>query len=265
VLRILSALVLLPVLLGAIWWSFWTTFALGMVFAALAFVEYADLTAKIGARVPRTLAGVATIGAAAAMAWPGMPGGILIDVALLSALVVISATAVSASVQSRPAVVEAAMSIFPALYLGLPIGAIVALRDVPGTEALLLLVAVVILSDTGQYYTGRLFGRRPLAPSISPGKTVEGAIGGLVAGAAAAMLIGRWWLPAVAPLPRALLGATVAAAGIAGDLFESQLKRNAGVKDSSSLIPGHGGILDRIDSWLFAGPIYYVLVRYVLL
>jgi phosphatidate cytidylyltransferase len=68
----------------------------------------------------------------------------------------------------------------------------------------------------------------------------------------------------VAPLARALLGATVAAAGSAGDLFESQLKRSAGVKDSSSLIPGHGGVLDRIDSWLFAGPIYYVLVRYVL-
>jgi phosphatidate cytidylyltransferase len=264
VLRILSALVLLPVLLGAIWWSFWTTFALGIVAAALAFVEYVALAGRIGARVPKTLAGVATLAAAAAMAWPGMPGGILIDVALLSAVVVISASALSAPAGSRPAVVEAATSIFPALYIGLPIGAIVALRDAPGTEALLLLVAVVILSDTGQYYTGRLFGTRPLAPSISPGKTVEGAIGGFVAGAAAAMIIGRWWLSAVGPLPRALLGATVAAAGIAGDLFESQLKRNAGVKDSSALIPGHGGVLDRIDSWLFAGPIYYVLVRYIL-
>ncbi len=131
-----------------------------------------------------------------------------------------------------------------------------------GREALLLLLITIVVSDSAQYYTGRAFGRRPLAPEISPKKTVEGAIGGMFFGTAAMAAGGRWvfgaewWLLALA-------GATVAALGIVGDLFESLLKRSAGVKDSSNLIPGHGGVLDRIDSWLFAAPVYYMFVRFV--
>jgi phosphatidate cytidylyltransferase len=121
----------------------------------------------------------------------------------------------------------------------------------------------VIASDTGQYYTGRLFGRRPLAPAVSPKKTIEGAVGGFVFGTLVMAVLGGWWLP-VAPLPvRAALGAAVVALGIAGDLFESMLKRSAGVKDSSSLIPGHGGVLDRIDALLFAAPVYYIVLKHV--
>ena len=121
----------------------------------------------------------------------------------------------------------------------------------------------VIVSDTAQYYTGRAFGRRLLAPAISPKKTIEGAIGGFVFGTLLLVVVGRWWLPAV-PLPvRAALGAAIVALGIVGDLFESMLKRSAGVKDSSALIPGHGGVLDRIDALLFAAPVYYIVLKYV--
>ena len=122
----------------------------------------------------------------------------------------------------------------------------------------------VIVSDTAQYYTGRAFGRRPLAPAISPKKTIEGAVGGFVFGAAAAGRRSGTGGCRPCPLPlRVALGAAVVALGIAGDLFESMLKRSAGVKDSSALIPGHGGILDRIDALLFAAPVYYVVLKYV--
>ena len=126
-----------------------------------------------------------------------------------------------------------------------------------------LLIATVVVSDSAQYYTGRAFGRRRLAPAISPSKTVEGALGGLLFGTLAMTLGGYWvfrgvnlWL---------LVGTSVAvvALGMAGDLFESLLKRSAGVKDSSDLIPGHGGVLDRIDSWLFAAPVFYLFTRYL--
>ena len=119
------------------------------------------------------------------------------------------------------------------------------------------------MSDTAQYYAGRAFGRTLLAPAISPKKTVAGAVGGFVCGAALLTVAGAWWLSAVPALLRAMLGAAIVLLGIAGDLFESMLKRSAGVKDSSTLIPGHGGILDRIDALLFAAPIYYVVLKHI--
>ena len=121
----------------------------------------------------------------------------------------------------------------------------------------------VIVSDTAQYYSGRAFGSRLLAPAISPKKTIEGAVGGFVAGALVLVVVGHWFLSDMPVAFRALLGASLVALGIAGDLFESMLKRSAGVKDSSALIPGHGGVLDRIDALLFAAPVYYVVMKYV--
>jgi phosphatidate cytidylyltransferase len=162
----------------------------------------------------------------------------------------------------RDALGRAAAAVFPMLYLGLPIGSMVAIRAEPGREALFLLMLTVMASDTAQYYTGRAFGRRLLAPAISPKKTVEGAIGGFVFGAMLLAVAGAWWLPGFPIGFRALLGVAIVALGIAGDLFESMLKRSAGVKDSSALIPGHGGVLDRIDALLFAAPVYYIVLKY---
>jgi phosphatidate cytidylyltransferase len=122
-----------------------------------------------------------------------------------------------------------------------------------------------VASDSAQYYTGRAFGRRKLAPAVSPAKTVEGAIGGLVAATIAGAVSGSNVLH-LAPFDAvtgAVVGVLVALFGMLGDLFESLLKRSAGVKDSSALIPGHGGVLDRIDSYLFAAPCYYVVLRWL--
>lgn len=147
---------------------------------------------------------------------------------------------------------------FAGLYVGVPLGLLVATHARYGWRATLLLIATVVVSDTAQFYTGRMFGRRPLAPAISPKKTIEGAVGGAVFGTLFAALAGPRALPGYSVVALAGLGLVVVALGICGDLFESQIKREAGVKDSGDLIPGHGGVLDRIDALLFAAPAFYV-------
>src|SRR5262249_6244241 len=154
-------------------------------------------------------------------------------------------------------------SLFPALYIGLPLSSMVGIRTLAGPRGLFLLMLTVIVSDSMQYYSGRLVGRTPLARLVSAKKTVEGAIGGFVFGTALFAILGAWWLPAMPAALRVALGVTLVALGIAGDLFESMLKRSANVKDSSTLIPGHGGLLDRIDALLFAAPVYYIVLKYV--
>jgi phosphatidate cytidylyltransferase len=156
---------------------------------------------------------------------------------------------------------EASARFFAPWYVGMPLGLLTAIHAQHGAALTLLLIATVVVSDSAQYYSGRAFGRRPLAPTISPKKTVEGAIGGVVFGTLFMAIGGGWLLPGTAPAPLVAAGLAVVVLGICGDLFESRLKRVAGVKDSSSLIPGHGGILDRIDALLFATPAYFVFLR----
>jgi phosphatidate cytidylyltransferase len=156
---------------------------------------------------------------------------------------------------------QATSGVFGAVYVGMPLGMLVAVHSLQGWSATLLLLGTIVVSDSSQYYVGRMLGRRPLAPSISPKKTIEGAIGGLVCGTAFMIVAGASMLPFVGYAPLLILGVLVVGLGICGDLFESRLKRAAGVKDSSSLIPGHGGVLDRIDALLFAVPPFYLFVR----
>jgi phosphatidate cytidylyltransferase len=151
------------------------------------------------------------------------------------------------------------------VWIGLGVTHAVLLREMHHGGGLVLDVLIgTFIGDTAAYFGGRAWGHRRLAPQISPNKTLEGLLTGIVGGTLA------FWLFAVAYQhewfkgPDALLiGFCVALAGPVGDLFESLLKRSAGVKDSSNLIPGHGGVLDRIDSWLFTAPLYYVFVRFV--
>lgn len=227
----------------------------------LAFREYAALARASGLRVPAAAAAVATALTCASLS----PAAALapLDVVLLSALVVLAGIVMTGWGRGKDALGSAAAAIFPCLYLGLPIGAMIAVREENGRGPLFLLMVTVMVSDTAQYYSGRAFGRRLLAPSISPKKTIAGAVGGFVFGGIFLALAGRWWLPDAPVLVRAGLGIGIVAAGIVGDLFESMLKRSAGVKDSSALIPGHGGVLDRIDALLFAAPVYYSVLKYL--
>jgi phosphatidate cytidylyltransferase len=156
---------------------------------------------------------------------------------------------------------EAGVRFFAPWYVGVPLGLLTAIHAQHGAYLTLLLIATVVVSDSAQYYSGRTFGRRPLAPTISPKKTVEGAIGGVIFGTLFMVIAGSWLLPGTAPAPLVAAGLAVVVLGICGDLFESRLKRVAGVKDSSELIPGHGGMLDRIDALLFATPAYFLFLR----
>ena len=254
--RVLSGVALAAVVVGGVWLlPPVALLALAGCVLVLAFVEYASLAESAGVSFPRLPSGAAALAAAAAVALApdalglvAMAGGLLISVTVL------------ARPRRAAALATAGTAAFPLLYLGLPLGALAALAVDAGREVLLLLIATVVASDTAQYYGGRLLGRRKLAPTVSPGKTVEGAVCGVVAAAIAFTWLGGWWLPILEPVARAVVGTTLAASGMAGDLFESHLKRASGVKDSSGLIPGHGGVLDRIDALLFAAPVYYAVV-----
>jgi phosphatidate cytidylyltransferase len=153
---------------------------------------------------------------------------------------------------------QSVLGAFSVLYIGMPLGLLAALQIARGWRATVLLIATVVVSDSLQFYSGRMFGRHPLAPAISPKKTIEGAIGGAIAGTLFMLFIGPVVFPDYQRLLLAVLGFVMVLLGILGDLFESRLKREAHVKDSSSLIPGHGGVLDRIDALLFVTPAFVI-------
>jgi phosphatidate cytidylyltransferase len=143
-----------------------------------------------------------------------------------------------------------------------------ALRVPPGGVLLIFPLVITWASDIGAYFTGRAIGGRKLIPSVSPGKTVAGAVGGLVASMLVAWLYARSVLVPVAnlgftPWGALLFGGIVSVAAQVGDLFESLIKREAGVKDSSRILPGHGGILDRFDSLIFVLPVAYLLLGWL--
>ncbi len=132
-----------------------------------------------------------------------------------------------------------------------------------GSHLIILILAISFMGDTGAYFSGRFLGRHKLYPSVSPKKTWEGAIGGLFASAGGAAVAHFWFLPELPLVHGLILGAVLGALGQAGDLCESMLKRAYDVKDSGNILPGHGGMLDRIDALLFAAPGLYLFVRWM--
>jgi phosphatidate cytidylyltransferase len=181
------------------------------------------------------------------------------------------------------ATVHLGLAAFTILYVGGLMGCIVQLRIVgwnpastdgrEGLLALISLIATVKMSDTGQYAAGRLFGRHKLAPLVSPGKTWEGVAGGILAAVVTSWFVFTWAAPrmlgpsqiTLRPFTIVAYGMTIAAAGILGDLAESMIKRDAGVKDSSTWLPGFGGVLDLLDSLLGAAPVALAFWIFIIL
>jgi phosphatidate cytidylyltransferase len=271
--RLVSGVVLAAAALAAV--LFLPTVALRALAAAVAglaaheFMRIAEATGEAqSARVLgsvktgihpvlRQWTGVAlTIALAAVIAWQlPVPTEVLLLVAL--GWLAIDVLFLGTSIR------DAGAAIIAPIYTGAPLGMLAVTHAMHGWRATLMLIATVIVSDSSQYYAGRSFGRRPLAPTISPKKTMEGAVGGLLCGTLFATLVGTRLFPDASITGLVLLGVAIVVLGICGDLFESRLKRAAGMKDSSSLIPGHGGVLDRIDALLFTAPAFYVYLQVV--
>jgi phosphatidate cytidylyltransferase len=255
--RVATAVVVLPLLLAAF---FLGPPLLAAGIAAVAVViglgEFFGLM-KARGLVPFPVPGVVLLAAIFLdVARPVVPASLWPAVAL-----VILASLLPRGTDFATTVPSAALTLLGAAYLGSLGGSVAALRllhpDTDGAWRLVLLLAIVMGSDTAAFFAGNAIGRHKLAPGISPGKTIEGAVGALLGGVAAAAIVRSLGLPSLPMAHALLLGLAVSVLGIAGDLVESLLKRWAGVKDSGALFPGHGGMLDRLDSVLFGAPVLY--------
>jgi phosphatidate cytidylyltransferase len=258
--RILVGVAGLPLVLGMVWLGGWWLFVLMTAVGLLALHEYYAMTRPLR---PIVIAGylglVLTLLAAQAGGFAWIAGGLFTTVALAFLLKGLADTKQSATVAVGGTVLGVA-------WIGLGLVSIMLLRDLPehGRAAAFAVLIAVWAGDTLAFFVGRLVGRHKLAPTISPGKTWEG----LVAGTAATVFVTfvalyedrREFLSIGQTL---LLGLALAVVAPLGDLFESLLKRDMGVKDSGRLLPGHGGVLDRIDAQLFAAvTAFYVILAF---
>jgi phosphatidate cytidylyltransferase len=253
--RILVAVVLLPIVLGAAYLGGWWLFALIAVAALVALHEFWLMARQLQPLTPAGYVGVvlALVGAElGGVDW--MLGGALTTLALAFALKGISAA-------RQAATVAVGGTVLGSVWIGLGLGFLLLLRGVPehGRLALSTVLLAVWAGDTFAYFGGRLLGRHKMAPTTSPGKTWEG----LVFGTAATIFVAFVALYKQDFLTigqSIVLGVVIAIAAPVGDLFESLLKRDAGVKDSSNLLGGHGGMLDRLDAFFLAAPAAYFTV-----
>ncbi|KPV39820.1 phosphatidate cytidylyltransferase [Alicyclobacillus ferrooxydans] len=170
--------------------------------------------------------------------------------------------AVPVLLQNRISVQQATFVLVGALYIGLGGSSLTAMRSVPhGWQWLLIYLLAIWSTDTAAYFVGRSVGGRKLLPAVSPNKTVSGSVGGLVAAIVIPTVLGVILISPVGWWKYAVVGLVASVAGQVGDLIESAYKRTSGVKDSGRLLPGHGGMLDRVDSLLFAAPLVYWIMQ----
>jgi phosphatidate cytidylyltransferase len=268
-LRLLVAVLGIPALLAAVWIGGYWLLALVAILSLLGMKEFYHL-AQVKGYAP--------------LSWWGYAIGLSVILAVffghhyLWGLSVILLLLMFFSIVIRAKVDTAIMSlsstVFGLIYVSLLLSHMILLRyisdpvmlfdevyDPVGSKLIVLTFALIWIGDTGAYFTGMAFGKRPLAPKISPKKSMEGLAGGALFTLAAAFLIARFWIWELSAWQALAIGLGVVIFGTLGDLFESLLKRDAGVKDSGSLLPGHGGVLDRFDSMMFALPFVYWFCR----
>lgn len=259
--RLLTAAVTVPLALVAVFWlpSVWFFILAAVVFgwAASEFVRIARFWAP-GAPVEALVALVPLAAVLLAGFLPLYGAEAAHDLRLFSGALLLSVGVGTFVLVAKTPLPE----VFPALgafafgvpYFALPTASLYYVHRI-GAWWLFLLLAIVWLGDTAAFYVGSRFGRNKLAPTVSPNKTWEGAVASFATGIVATVLWSAWQLGGVDGR-LVLIGAATAAAAQVGDLVESMIKRGAGLKDSGNLLPGHGGMLDRMDAMLFAAPVF---------
>jgi len=268
--RILTALVALPILLYTVWNEIPYFFvAIGLAAVMVGLAEFYSLASKAGCRPIKSAGYLASIAVVAASVYE-KPAWIAATFAALAMGAL--AVEVFRAEDMQKSLASVSATVFGVVYIALLLGFLVSLRMTPddftapatpklAAKLMTMFFAMVMMTDTGAYYTGRSIGRHKLAPRVSPGKTIEGSIGGFISAALAGLASKYIFFPEIPALHALLLGAVVGVAGQIGDLAESLLKRGSQVKDSGNIFPGHGGMLDRVDSILFCAPLIYYYSR----
>jgi phosphatidate cytidylyltransferase len=274
--RLLSAALLLPLLIVLVWWSVWSVAVTVLIATVVSLIELYSAFRQ-GGYHPRMLVGITSALAIviAIGAQPIVRFDLLLPV--VTFVIIVSLVAELAYHRQPGSLASWGLTLAGAFYVAWLLSYFILLRSMntpalhdtifkqlgmqPGVAWIYYACAVTWLQDTSAYFVGRRFGRHKLAPILSPKKTWEGAAGGMIGailtGVVCVLLLG---LP-ITLLQGALLGLVGGIVGPLGDLSESLIKRQVGLKDAGNLIPGHGGILDRADSLLFTIPILYVLIR----
>lgn len=262
-LRVASAVVLFPL---AIWFTFRGGIPFAILAGAAAAVAAAELVLMFGRMGVGEAFGVTVAGAIPLMAAFGESGDLLpgwSGLALAGATVVLLAVFLFRQGPLEAIPRSVSVVVLSWLYCGLLVAALVGLRLRFGVEWVIVAFVATWANDTFAYFAGHAYGRHRLYERISPKKTWEGFAGGAVGSVLGTLAVTWFLLPRVAPAAAILVGAGAAVLGPLGDLAESMVKRAAGVKDSGRIIPGHGGLLDRIDALLFVAPWVYVCAAWL--
>jgi phosphatidate cytidylyltransferase len=258
--RVISAIVLIPIVAVLAWLGGWWMTGFVAIYAGVTAWELFRMLARLAFARPVMGLGVPMT------ALLVLEGGMAQDPIRLQALLTIFILIglVTALFLNRPnAPTDMLITLGGAFFLGMSLRFLALLRNRPEGLWWLILTAVTVwVVDSGAYFTGRAIGKHKFWPRISPKKTWEGFFGGLIAGAIVAALMAQFMVPGVRWQQGVMLGAVIGAVGPLGDLSESLFKRQSGVKDSSNLIPGHGGFFDRIDSFIFAAPVVFLILQF---
>jgi phosphatidate cytidylyltransferase len=276
--RIVTAAILIPVVIAAIWWGpTWLIAIMAAAVSILALWEFLSIAARMNLPSYRLWTCVAAAGIVAQQYYAARQASVAtlgqlldrsprINLEFVLFLALLGYAIIALASRSLPEILPSlSVSVAGLVFVALPFSAVVRLHgvDLIGHQLLLFTVVLVWVGDSAAYFVGRSVGGWKFSPIISPNKTWAGAVANFVGALFVAAVFGHW--NRIAPVHMLAMGAVGSVAGQIGDLFESAWKRSAGVKDSGAILPGHGGMLDRIDALILAAPAVWYYFEWVVL